>query len=107
MVVPRPAERAEIALETHQGMGHFGVQRVQDKLQNNYGWRGMGDAVVEVVKLHISCARVKAGFPKSRKELQPLPCTGAGLQVGSIIFGALGQNLGWQLLGHGMYRLLY
>ena len=36
VVVPRIAERDGIALETHMGMGHFGVQRVLDRLQKNY-----------------------------------------------------------------------
>ena len=35
VVVPRVAERESIALETHMGMGHFGVQRVLDRLQKN------------------------------------------------------------------------
>ena len=36
MVVPRPEDREGIALDTHRGMGHFGVQRVLDRLQKDY-----------------------------------------------------------------------
>ena len=32
VVVPRVEERVNIAIETHRGMGHFGVQRVLDRL---------------------------------------------------------------------------
>ena len=62
VVVPQPADREGIVLDTHRGMGHFGVQRVLDRLQKNYWWRGMGDDVVAVIKACLSCARVKAGF---------------------------------------------
>ena len=36
VVVPRPAAREKITLDTHWGMGHFGVQRVLDRLKHNY-----------------------------------------------------------------------
>ena len=62
VVVPRPEDRAGIALETHRGMGHFGVQRVLDRLQKSYWWRGMGETVVDTIRSYLSCARVKAGF---------------------------------------------
>ena len=78
VVVPRPADRARITLETHRGMGRFGVQRVVDRLQKNYWWRGMGDMVVETIQSCLSCARVKAGFRELGKELQPLPVRGLG-----------------------------
>ena len=38
--VPEPSKRIKLALNTHRGMGHFGVQRVIDRLQKNYHWRG-------------------------------------------------------------------
>ena len=78
VVVPRIVERESIALDTHRGMGHFGVQRVLDCLQKNYWWRGMGDTVVAITKSCLPCARVKAGFRESGKELQPLPIRGLG-----------------------------
>ena len=78
VVVPKEAERESIALETHRGMGHYGVQRVLDRLQQNYWWRGMGDTVVRIFRACLSCARVKAGFKESGKELQPLPIRGMG-----------------------------
>ena len=69
VVVPKTADRENIVLEIHRGMGHYGVQRVLDRLQHNYWWRGMGDAVVRIIKACLSCARVKAGFRESGKEL--------------------------------------
>ena len=69
VVVPRIRDRTTLALETHRSMGHFGVQRVLDRLQKNYWWRNMGDTVVAVIKACLSCARVKAGFRESGNEL--------------------------------------
>ena len=69
VVVSRRADRQEIAINTHQGMRHFGVQRVLDRLQNDYWWRNMGDLVVSVTKACHPCPRVKAGFWESTKEL--------------------------------------
>ena len=73
VVVPKIADREDIVLETHRGIGHYGVQRVLDRLQQNYSWRGMGDTVVRIIKACLSCARVEAGFRESGKELLPLP----------------------------------
>ena len=73
----------KLALNTHRGMGLFGVQRVIDRLQkNNYYWRGLGDTVVAVVQACLPCARVKAGFRESGKELHPLPIRGLGCRWG-------------------------
>ena len=36
VVVPQLQDRQAIALDTHRTMGHFGVQRVLDRLQKNY-----------------------------------------------------------------------
>ena len=36
VVVPQPKEREQLALDTHRRMGHFGVQRVLDRLQKDY-----------------------------------------------------------------------
>ena len=69
VVVPRVGDRTPLALETHRTMGHFGMQRVLDRLQKNYWWRNMGDTVVTVVKACLSCATVKAGFRESGIEL--------------------------------------
>ena len=89
VVVPRIEERINIAIETHRGMGYFGVQRVLDRLQKNYWWRGMGDTVVRIVKACLSCARVKAGFRESGKELQPLIIRGLGYRLGVDFAGPL------------------
>ena len=89
VVVPRPEERVAIALETHRGMGHFGVHRVLDRLQKNYWWHDMGDDVVVVVKSCLPCARVKAGFWESEKELQPLCVWGLGYRWGVDFAGPL------------------
>ena len=89
VVVPRAADRHGIVIGTHRGMGHFGVQRVLDRLQKNYRWRGMGDMVVRVIKACHSCARVKAGFRELGKELQPLPVRGMGYRWGVDFAGPL------------------
>ena len=81
VVVPRASEREGIVIGTHRGMGHFGVQRVLDRLQRNYWWRGMGDTVVRVIRACHSCARVKVGFKESGTELQPLPVRGMGYRL--------------------------
>ena len=90
VVVPRVGDRTTLALETHRAMGHFGVQRVLDRLQKNYWWRNMGDTVVAVVKACLSCARVKAGFRESGIELQPLPVRGLGYRWGVDFAGPMG-----------------
>ena len=89
VVVPRVADRESIALDTHMGMGHFGVERVLDRLQKNYWWRGMGDTVVSITKSCLPCARMKAGFRESGKELQPLPVRGLGYRWGVDFAGPL------------------
>ena len=61
VVVPRLVEGMPIALDTHRGLGHFGVQRVLGRLQKKFWWRGIGDTVVAVVKAFLPCARVEAG----------------------------------------------
>ena len=76
-------------MATHQGMGHFGVQHVLDRLRKNYWWRNMGDLVVRVIQACYSCARVKAGFRESGKELQPLPVRGLGYRWGVDFAGPL------------------
>ena len=68
VVVPRPTDRQGIVINTHQGMGHFGVQRVLDRLQKNYWWRSRGDMVVAIIRACHPCARVKAGFREFGKE---------------------------------------
>ena len=55
VVVPKMANQKSIVLKTHRGMGHYGVQRVLDRLQQNYWWRGMGDAVIRIIKACLSC----------------------------------------------------
>ena len=49
----------------------------------------MGDSVATVVKSRMSCARVKAGFRESGKELQPLPIRGLGYRWGVELAGPL------------------
>ena len=80
VVMPRPSERTQIAPDTHWGMDYFGVQRVLDRLQKSYWWRGIGDTVVAVVEAWLPYARVKARFRESGKELQPLPIRGLGFR---------------------------
>ena len=80
--VPQPSEKMKLALDTHRGMGHFGMQRVIDRLQKNYYWWGLGDTVVAQVQACLPCVRVKVGFRESGKELHPLPIRGLGYRWG-------------------------
>ena len=92
MVLPRQADRQEVVAATHQGMGHFGVQRVLDRLRKNYWWRNMGDLVGRVIQARHVCARVKARFRESEKELQPLPVRGLGYRWGVDFAGPLSKT---------------
>ena len=92
VVVPRPIERVHIALHTHRSMGHFGVQRALDRLQNNYWWRGMGDTVVSFIKACLPCAHVKARF-KEWQGVLATAYTGAGVSLGGGLCKPLGNNL--------------
>ena len=65
VAVLHTAKRMQLTLNTHRVMGHFGVQRVLNRLQKNYWWRGMGDTVVATVQACLPCAQVKAGFRES------------------------------------------
>ena len=73
VVVPRLDAKEQIALNTHRGMGRFGVHQVLYRLQTNHWWRGMGDMVVAMVKARLSCVRPRVGCRESVKELQLLP----------------------------------
>ena len=107
VVVPRPEDKASITLETHRGMGHKdGVQRVLDRLQKKNWWRGMGDTVVDTIKVCLSCARVKAGFRESRKELQPLPVRGLGYRWGVDFAGPLTKTSAGNTWVLGIYTLI-
>ena len=79
----------KLALDTHRGMGHFGVRWNIDRLQKNYYWRELGDTVVTVVQACLPCARVKAGFRESGKEMPPLPILGLGYLWGVDFVGPL------------------
>ena len=76
LVIPRPPEREGLVKKVHEEMGHFGVMRVADQLEKTYWWRGMVEIVAKVVKEFMSCARGKAAFRESGKNLQPLPMKG-------------------------------
>ena len=49
----------------------------------------MGDAVVDTIRACLSCARVKARFRESGKELKPLPVRGLGYRWGVDFVGPL------------------
>ena len=91
VVVPRIADREGITLEAHRGMGHYGVQRVLDRLQQNYWWRKMGDTVVKTIKACSSCARSKAGFRESGKA-PTLAHPTYGVPMGGGLCRTLGYN---------------
>lgn len=62
----------------------------------------MGDAVVEVVKSCLPCARVKARFRESEKEPQPLSLRGLVYNRGVDFAEPLET-----IMGVGMYRSFY
>lgn len=93
-MVPSPTKRAQVSLDTHRGIGYFGVQPVLDPLQKNYWWRGMGYTVVAVIKARLPCARVKVGFRESSKELQSLHVRGLWYRWGVGLANPLETTLG-------------
>ena len=90
--VPRPQDKVGLVTRPHQGMAHFGVQRVVDRLKRNYSWRGLHDTVAEVVRACLPCARAKAGFKESGTKLQPLPLQGLMLEWGVDFAGPLHES---------------
>ena len=78
VVVPRPADRQEIVVATYQGMGHFGVQRVLDRLQKNFWWRNMGDLVVRVIQACHACEG-QSWIPGIGKGAAAAPSEGLGI----------------------------
>ena len=99
-VVPKPNERADLARKIHRDMGHYGIHRVLDRLKLNYWWKGMEETVVEVIRACMPCARTKAGFRTSGKELQPLKMQGLMYRWGVDFAGPLFQQLA---VGTGSY----
>ena len=76
LLVPPTIDRIDLVRKIHRDIGHFGVHRMLDRLRRNYWWKGMDETVKEVVRACVPCARTKAGFRVSGKELQPLPLRG-------------------------------
>ena len=76
LLVPPTIDKIDLVRKIHRDIGHFGVHRMLDRLRRNYWWKGMDDTVKEVVRACVPCARTKAGFRVSGKELQPLPLRG-------------------------------
>ena len=88
-LVPRPAERTDLTIRIHRDMGHYGIHRVLDRMRLNYWWKGMDDTVLQVVKACVPCARTKAGFRLSGKELKPLALQGIMFRWGIDFAGPL------------------
>ena len=91
MLVPLPEERHELVKSIHRDMGHFGVRRIMDRLNQNYWWKGMDNTVHQVINSCMPCARTKAGFRVSSKELQPLHLQGIKYRWGIDFAGPLPQ----------------
>ena len=89
LVVPNIDARVELVTKIHRDMGHYGVQRVVDRMQKHYWWKGLGDTVAQVVKACMPCARTKAGFREMGKELQPLALQGLMFRWGIDFAGPM------------------
>ena len=89
LLVPLPEEREELVSKIHREMGHFGVRRIIDRLNQNYWWKGMDFTVNKVVNACMPCARTKAGFRISGNELQPLHLQGVMFRWGIDFAGPL------------------
>ena len=89
LLVPVPEERLELVKKIHRDMGHFGVKRVMDRLKKTYWWKGMEATTDQVVKACMPCARTKAGFRVSGKELQPLHLQGLMFRWGIDFAGPM------------------
>ena len=87
--MPQPEEKHELVKSIHRDMGHFGVRRIMDRLNQNCWWKGMDTIVNEVVNSCMPCARTKAGFRVSGKELQPLHLQGIMFRWGIDFAGPL------------------
>ena len=88
-LVPKPHDRIPLITKIHREMGHYGVQRVLDRMQKKYWWRDMGGTIVQVVRACLPCARTKAGFREVGKELQPLALQGLVFRWGIDFAGPL------------------
>ena len=89
LLVPQPSGRKQLVAEVHRDMGHFGAHRMLDRMRQNYWWKGMDATVAQVVKACMPCARTKAGFKVSGKELQPLKLQGIMFRWGFVFAGPL------------------
>ena len=89
LLVPPPSERQELVRSVHRDMGHFGIHRILDRMRRNYWWKGMDATATQVVKACMPCARTKAGFRVSGKELQPLHLQGLMFSWGIDFAGPL------------------
>ena len=92
LLIPLPEERGDLVKKIHRDMGHFGVKRILDRLRRNYWWKGMDNTVAEVVKACMPCARTKAGFRVSGKELQPLHLQGLMFRWGIDFAGPMPES---------------
>ena len=92
VVVLRTAERMQMALDTHRSMGHFGVQRVLDRLQKNYLWRNMGDTVVATIQASLPFAQLKAGL---REGATAAFYPGTWISVGCELCRPIGEKCRW------------
>lgn len=89
LLIPLPEERGDLVMQIHRDMGHFGTNRILDRLKRNYWWKGMDEQVANVVRACMPCARTKAGFRVSGKELQPLTMQGLMFKWGMDFAGPL------------------
>ena len=107
VVVPRTEERMQLALDTHQSMGHFGVQRVMDRLQMNYWWRGMGDTVVATIQVCLALRPSEGWLQRVWPGVTAVADPGTWISVGCGLRWAIGENRRGSHLCPRLHRALH
>lgn len=67
-----PLLRGDLVERVYRDIGHFGEHWILDRLRRNYWWKNLDLIVAQVVRASMPCARIKAGFRVSGKELQQI-----------------------------------
>lgn len=86
-VVPPPASRHQLVVDTHVSTGHWGEKRTLSLLLSSYWWRGVLEDVRRVVRSCESCDKARAVFNARLPALQPLPIMGLFYRWGVDLAG--------------------
>ena len=83
--VPLPEERGDLVIQVHRDMGHFGTNRILDRLKRNYWWKGMDEQVANFVRACMPCAN-QGGIPSIRKGITTVDHARDDVQMGHGFF---------------------